>query len=56
MGTQLNKLTFQYAPKSEETGAALNFHLTRMEKKAIADALSEDENKSAFTRISAILK
>ncbi|MBL0134514.1 MAG: hypothetical protein IPP79_11170 [Chitinophagaceae bacterium] len=56
MGTQLHKLTFQYAPKSEETGAALNFHLTRMEKKAIADALSEDENKSAFTRISSILK
>lgn len=56
MGTQLHKLTFQYAPKSEETGAALNFHLTRMEKKAIADALFEDENKSAFSRISSLLK
>lgn len=56
MGSQLHKLSFQYAPKNEETAAALNFHLTRMEKKAIAAALSEEENQAALARVISLLK
>lgn len=56
MGPLCYKLTFQYAPKKEETTAALNFHLTRTEKKAIAASLEDEENQAAFSQIVSLLK
>jgi hypothetical protein len=48
MGFSFHKLIFQYVPKSEDAGAALNFHLTTQEKRDIAGALDNEENKKTF--------
>jgi hypothetical protein len=42
------KLIFQYVPKTEDAGAALNFHLTRQEKLNITGSLDNADNKRAF--------
>ena len=44
----LHKLTFQYIPKQEDAGAALNFHLTKREKQNIAESLHNEGNKQNF--------
>jgi hypothetical protein len=43
-----NKLSFEYVPRTEEVGAALNFHLTKSEKQDIAAAVKSEENMIAF--------
>jgi hypothetical protein len=48
MGIPFRKLVFQYVPKNEDAGAALNFHLTRQEKLNITGALDNAENQRAF--------
>jgi hypothetical protein len=48
MGENLYKISFQYVPKKEDAGAALNFHLTKREKYNIAGALDNENNKQAF--------
>jgi hypothetical protein len=48
MGENLYKISFQYVPKKEDAGAALNFHLTKREKHNIADALDNENNRQAF--------
>lgn len=48
MEPKFNKLSFQYLPKTEEVGAALNFHLTKSEKMDIAGALKSEENVAGF--------
>ncbi|MBS1664259.1 MAG: hypothetical protein JST68_24655 [Bacteroidetes bacterium] len=48
MGFSFRKLIFQYVPKTEDAGAALNFHLTRREKLNITGALDNQENQRAF--------
>ena len=48
MGENLHKISFQYVPKIEDAGAALNFHLTTREKRNIASALDNDNNRKAF--------
>jgi hypothetical protein len=50
LGTSFYKLTFQYIPKNEDEGAALNFHLTRQEKLDIAGALNSPVNQPVFKR------
>ncbi len=45
LGFAFHKLIFQYVPKTEDAGAALNFHLTTQEKLNIAGALDNIENK-----------
>jgi hypothetical protein len=50
LGPSFNKITFQYIPKNEDEGAALNFHLTRQEKLDIAGALNSPVNQPAFKR------
>lgn len=44
----LYKMTFQYIPKQEDAGAALNFHLTKREKHNIAESLYNEGNQKAF--------
>ena len=48
MGFSFRKLIFQYVPKTEDAGAALNFHLTKQEKLNITGSLDNSENKRAF--------
>jgi len=48
MGISFHKLIFQYVPKTEDAGAALNFHLTTQEKRDISGALDNEENKKTF--------
>ena len=58
MGDSLYKISFQYVPKKEDAGAALNFHLTKREKQNIASALDSENNTQAFeqfTQLSNIL-
>jgi hypothetical protein len=56
IGKNLYKISFQYIPNKEERGAALNFHLTKREKKDIAEALGSEANKKAFTRFGKLIK
>jgi hypothetical protein len=48
LGQRLHKISFQYVPKKEDGRAALSFHLTKREKKNIAEALDNDNNQQAF--------
>lgn len=50
MGFPFHKLVFQYAPRTEDAGAALNFHLTKQEKQNIIGSLDNSENQRAFQR------
>ena len=48
MGFPFRKLVFQYVPRTEEAGAALNFHLTKQEKLNITGSLDNSDNQRAF--------
>ncbi len=48
------KLSFQYVPRKEDITAALNFHLTKREKKNIEDATSNENNVRAFEKFKEI--
>lgn len=48
MGFPFRKLVFQYVPKTEDEGAALNFHLTKQEKLNITGSLDNEENEKTF--------
>jgi hypothetical protein len=48
LGLPLTKLVFQYVPRTEDAGAALNFHLTKEEKLNIIGSLDNSSNKQAF--------
>jgi hypothetical protein len=50
MGSRFHKITFQYAPRKEDAGAALNFHLTKREKANIYEALESELNKECFKK------
>ncbi|HWB90317.1 MAG TPA: patatin-like phospholipase family protein, partial [Puia sp.] len=48
MGFPFRKLVFQYVPRTEDAGAALNFHLTKEEKLNIMGSLDNTFNQQAF--------
>jgi hypothetical protein len=52
LGFPFRKLIFQYVPKTEDAGAALNFHLTLQEKLNIAGSLDNMENQKTFREFS----
>lgn len=54
MGFSFRKLVFQYVPKTEDAGAALNFHLTKQEKMNIIGALDNSDNQQTFQQFSAL--
>jgi hypothetical protein len=56
LGPSFYKLTFQYIPKNEDEGAALNFHLTQQEKLDIAGALNTPVNQSVFKKADQLFK
>jgi len=56
MGFPFRKLIFQYVPKTEDAGAALNFHLTKQEKLNIIGSLDNEENKGSFDEFKRLAK
>lgn len=50
------KFTFQYLPRQEDVRAALSFHLTRGERKAIAEAVDNELNTAAFAKMMQLTK
>jgi hypothetical protein len=56
MGNYFNSLCFQYIPEKNNARAALNFHLTKSEKKDIANALKSERNQQLFTRFNQLIK
>ena len=55
-GKQFNKISFEYVPRKEDAGAALNFHLTKREKQNIYRALDNENNKISFDRFVKLTK
>jgi hypothetical protein len=55
MGFPLRKLIFQYVPKTEDAGAALNFHLTTQEKLNIIGALDNSDNQQTFQEFTSLV-
>ena len=55
MNNQLFRISFQYAAKTADAKAALNFHLTQREKVNIMQALDNDDNSKGFTAFSGLL-
>ncbi len=56
MGNNLYRISFQYAAKTADAKAALNFHLTQREKVNILEALENDDNTRGFATFSQMLK
>jgi hypothetical protein len=56
MGNYFNNLCFQYIPESSDARAALNFHLTKSEKKDIASALGSTSNQQTFAMFNQLIK
>jgi hypothetical protein len=56
MGNYLYKIPLQYVPASEEKGAALNFHLTRSERRDVMESLERAENRLALQRFQQLVK
>jgi hypothetical protein len=56
MGNYFYKLCFQYIPEKEDARAALNFHLTKSEKKDIAIAVESAANRRTFDQLGRLMK
>ena len=52
----LQRISFMYVPETEEKGAALNFHLTAREKKAVRESFNSTYNQASLKRIKDLLK
>jgi len=55
-GNALQRISFMYAPETEEKGAALNFHLTAREKIAVKEAFNSTYNQASLKAIINLLK
>jgi hypothetical protein len=55
-GPSFRRISFEYVPKKEDAGAALNFHLTKRERKNIREALYSEENTKSFNDFAGIEK
>lgn len=53
---QLQRISFMYAPETEEKGAALNFHLTAREKIAVKEAFKSNSNQASLAAIKKLLE
>ena len=53
---QMNRITFVYAPKKEEQGAALNFHLTAAEKKDVIASFNSKHNQQMLCDLLVLMK
>jgi len=50
------KIFFRYSSETEESKAALNFHLTKSEKLDIARSLNSPDNAENFKRVLSFFK
>jgi K+/H+ antiporter YhaU regulatory subunit KhtT len=55
MGKYFYNLCFQYIPEKNDARAALNFHLTKSEKKDIAAALGSESNQETFEMLNQLM-
>lgn len=55
-GDALQRISFMYAPETEEKGAALNFHLTGREKIGVKEAFNSTYNKASLEAIKNLFK
>lgn len=55
MGNYFYSFCFQYVPEKSDARAALNFHLTKSEKKDIAGALGSAGNQQTFTQFTRLI-
>jgi hypothetical protein len=55
-GSTIHKIAFQYATDKEENKAALNFHLTKREKKDILSSINSVSNQKNFQRTLELFK
>jgi hypothetical protein len=49
-GNRFQQIVFQYVPRKEDAGAALNFHLTQREVRNIREAIHSEFNAESFER------
>jgi hypothetical protein len=56
LGFPFRKLVFQYVPRTEDAGAALNFHLTTEEKLNIMGSLDNTFNQQAFQQFLGLMQ
>jgi hypothetical protein len=56
LGFPFRKLVFQYVPRTEDAGAALNFHLTTEEKLNIMGSLDNTFNQQAFQQFVGLMQ
>jgi hypothetical protein len=56
MGNYFYSFCFQYVPEKSDARAALNFHLTKSEKKDIAGALGSAGNQQTFSQFTRLIK
>jgi hypothetical protein len=54
-GYPIHKISFQYIPRSEETKAALSFHLSEREKQDIGASLNSKHNQEGFRKVMELL-
>jgi hypothetical protein len=54
--TSLHKLSFLYLPKTDEEGAALNFHLTASERQNIIASFNSSNNQASLKKLLLLLK
>jgi hypothetical protein len=52
-GFPFEKISFSYVPVNKTRGAALNFHLTKLEKRDIFQSLYATDNDARFARLAA---
>ncbi len=52
----ITKIFFRYSSETEESKAALNFHLTKREKIDIARSINSPDNTENFTRVLSLFK
>ena len=56
MDSMIKRITFVYVPEKEETGAALNFHLTAREKREVMRSFTNSYNQEMLKQLLEIMK
>ena len=52
----MQQIVFMYIPQTEESGAALNFHLTAREKRDVKESFNDTFNQTSLKKIKDLLK
>ena len=56
LDSPIHRVAFMYLPEKQQSGAALNFHLTANEKVEVRSSLSRQNNVEAFEQVRKIMK